>query len=569
MSRAFADLLFKERLISQSQFNASDESFKKTKETHLRFLVRTNAITEQKIVDHFSKKYNLPPFDIAKYNVDPEVIKSFTREDCRKFKMIPVQKAKGVLVVALSDPTAISSLEMVKFRTQTTKVEAVITTLSAYDAAQEKYYGALQAIDAATQTDKGKDKDANAVEELGLGVDAHEINDASEIDAPVIQLVNSILVDAIKKKASDIHIEPYETSFRIRLRIDGVLYEVAKPHINVKNAVIARVKIMAKMDIAEKRLPQDGRIKIRTPVGEMDFRVSSLPTVFGEKLVLRLLNKGGLQPDLTKLGMEKRALDQFVGAIHESYGMVLVTGPTGSGKTSTLYSGIADLNKTTDNIATAEDPVEFNIEGINQVQTHSEIGLTFAAALRTFMRQDPDIILVGEIRDFETAEVAIQAALTGHLVLSTLHTNDAPSTVTRLLNMGIEPFLVTAAVNLVCGQRLLRHICPNCKNEVKIPINRLVDLGIDPTAAKNMKIYKGAGCNSCANTGYQGRFGIFEVMPFTPSLKEAVLSGANSLQLKKMAMDEGMRTLRMAALTKVAEGKTTLEEALTNTGADF
>lgn len=564
MSRQLAELLLKERLITQAQFNASDEAFQKSKEEHMRFLARTGAVLENKLQEIFSKKYNLPPFDIARYNVDPEVIKIFTREDVRKYRMLPVQKAKGVLVVALSDPTALAMIEDVKFRTQTSKVEAVITTLSAFDSAQEKCYGALRSMD-----DFVKEKTAGDVEDLSINVDAHEINDASEIDAPIIQLVNSVLIDAIKKKASDIHIEPYEKSFRMRLRIDGVLYEVGRPSASTKSAVIARIKIMAKMDIAEKRLPQDGRIKIRTPAGEMDFRVSSLPTAFGEKMVLRLLNKGGLQPDLTKLGMEKKALDLFVNAIHDSYGMVLVTGPTGSGKTSTLYSAISDLNKVSDNISTAEDPVEFNIEGINQVQTHSEIGLTFAAALRTFMRQDPDIILVGEIRDFETAEVSIQAALTGHLVLSTLHTNDAPSTVTRLLNMGIEPFLVTAAINLVCGQRLLRQICSNCKVEVKVPTQRLLDLGIDPMAVKSMKIYKGAGCAACSQTGYAGRFGIFEVMPFSPTLKEAVLSGANSLQLKKMAIEEGMKTLRMGALTKVAEGRTTLEEALANTASDF
>lgn len=564
MSKQFVDLLLKEGIISQGHFNASEEAFQKQKVPHLKYLQQQNLIQEQKIVEHFSKKYSIPSFDLSKYVIDPEIIKILSAEDARKFRLIPLQKAKGTLVIALADPTALANLDDIKFRTQM-RIEAVITSLTAFDAAMDKYYGAMNLIE--KQVKVGE---ADKVEDIGLNsADAHEIKDANEIDAPIIQLVNQVLVDAIKKKASDIHIEPYENTFRIRLRIDGALYEAMRPPMQVKSAVIARVKIMAKMDIAEKRLPQDGRIKIKTPFGEMDFRVSSMPTVFGEKIVLRLLNKGGLQTDLMKLGFEKLALESFTKSIHESYGMVLVTGPTGSGKTTTLYSALQELNKITDNISTAEDPVEYNLDGINQVQIHSDIGLNFAAALRTFMRQDPDIILVGEIRDFETAEVSIQAALTGHLVLSTLHTNDAPSSITRLLNMGIEPFLVTAAVNLICAQRLLRRICPNCKVDSPVNIQRIMELGVDPVAAKQMRLYKGAGCASCSNTGYSGRFGIYEVMPFTQNLKEAVLAGANSLELKKKAMEEGMRTLRMAAISKAAEGMTTLEEALSNTAADF
>ncbi len=563
MSKQLADLLLKERLITQGDYNAAEENFQKTKEAHIKFFLRTGIAQEDKLVAFFSKKYSIPSFDIAKYTIDPEVIKIITSEEARRYRLIPLQRAKGTIVVAIADPTALIHLEDVKFRTQM-KVEAVVTSFSAFDAALEKHFGVLTSIESQV-----KRQESDAVEDLGMGADAHEIKDANDIDAPIIQLVNQILIDAIKKKASDIHIEPYETAFRVRIRIDGALYETMRPPVQVKNAVIARIKIMSRMDIAEKRLPQDGRIKIRTPYGEMDFRVSSMPTVFGEKVVLRLLNKAGLQTDLTKLGFEKHALEFFTKAIHESYGMVLVTGPTGSGKTTTLYSALQELNKVTDNISTAEDPVEYNLEGINQVQTHSDIGLNFAAALRTFMRQDPDIILVGEIRDYETAEVGIQAALTGHMVLSTLHTNDAPSSVTRLLNMGIEPFLVTAAVNLICAQRLIRQICPNCRTETKVPIQRLIDLGIDPNAAKQMKVHKGAGCGSCANTGYAGRMGIYEVMPFSSTLKEAVLGGANSLQLKKIAIEEGMKTLRQSALTKVAEGRTTLEEALTSTAADF
>lgn len=564
MSKAFVDLLLKENLISQSDFSSADEHFQKTKTPHIKYLFQENRLNEMKIMEHFSKKYSIPSFDLTKFNIDADIIRILAPEDARRFRLIPVQKQKGTLVVALADPTALAGLDDIKFRTQL-RIEAIITTINAFDSAMDKYYGALNLVEKQVRSNE-----ADSVVEMGLGDEsAHEIKDANEIDAPIIQLVNQVLIDAIRKKASDIHIEPYETSFRIRIRIDGVLYEAMRPPVQVKLAVIARIKIMAKMDIAEKRLPQDGRIKIKTPLGEMDFRVSTMPTVFGEKVVLRLLNKSGLQTDLTKLGFEKKAMEVFSAAIHESYGMVLVTGPTGSGKTTTLYSALQELNKITDNISTAEDPVEYNLDGINQVQMHSDIGLNFATALRTFMRQDPDIILVGEIRDFETSEVAIQAALTGHLVLSTLHTNDAPSTITRLLNMGIEPFLVTAALNLVCAQRLLRRICPACRMEANVAVQKLMDLGIDPVSAKQMKCFRGAGCGQCSNTGFSGRFGIYELMPFTATLKEAVLAGANSLELKKKAIGEGMRTLRMAGLTKVAEGMTTLEEALTSTASDF
>jgi type IV pilus assembly protein PilB len=566
MSKPFADLLLKEQLITHADHAAADDAFQRQKTAHLKFLISNGIIQEAKIVEYFSKKYSIPSFDLSKYNIDPEVIKILSSDDARRFRLIPLQKAKGTLVVALADPTALANLDDIKFRTQL-RIEAVLTSITSFDAAIDKYYGAMNMVEKqlAAATASGDE-----VEALGLGGnEALEIRDAAEIDAPIIALVNQILVESIKKKASDIHIEPYETSFRVRLRIDGALYETMRPPNQVKGAVIARIKIMAKMDISEKRLPQDGRIKIRTPFGEMDFRVSSMPTVFGEKVVMRLLNKSGLQTDLMKLGFEKKALSHFLEAIHQPYGMVLVTGPTGSGKTTTLYSALQELNKITENISTAEDPVEYNLEGINQVQIHSDIGLNFAAALRTFMRQDPDVILVGEVRDFETAEVSIQAALTGHMVLSTLHTNDAPSSITRLLNMGVEPFLVTAALNLVCAQRLLRRICPNCKTEAPTNPERLMELGIDASAAKQMKTYKGAGCASCANTGFSGRFGIYEIMPFTANLKEAVLAGANSLELKKKAMGEGMRTLRMAALTKAAEGMTTLEEALSSTASDF
>lgn len=565
MSRQFAELLLRESLITAAQMQAADDSFRASKEDHVKFLQRNNAFNEDKALETFAQRYSIPSFDLNKYVIPDEVINMFKRDDVRKYRMIPIQKAKGTLVVATYDPTALQHLDDVRFKTQL-QVEAVFTTCSAFDAATDKHFGAMQNIEGLVQGEKKED--ADGVEEMTLGGDAVDVTEG-DIDAPIIQLVNSILVEAIKRKASDIHIEPYEYSFRIRFRIDGVLYEIMKPPVQAKPAVIARLKIMAKMDIAEKRLPQDGRIKIRTPLGEMDYRVSTMPTIFGEKVVLRLLSKSGLQSDLSKLGFDKHSQKLFEEGIHESYGMVLVTGPTGSGKTTTLYSALTELNQVTDNISTAEDPVEYNLEGINQVQTHADIGLNFAAALRTFLRQDPDIILVGEIRDYETAEVSIQAALTGHLVLSTLHTNDAPSTITRMLNMGVEPFLITAAVHLIVAQRLVRKICDQCKTEHKVPKDKLIELGIDPASAAKIKVYRGAGCDHCSNTGYSGRFPIFEVMRFSQNQKEAVLQGCNSLELKRIAVKEGMRTLRMFALQKVAEGKTTLDEALTNTRADF
>jgi type IV pilus assembly protein PilB len=402
------------------------------------------------------------------------------------------------------------------------------------------------------------------------GVDVIEASDDMDISAleseaeqaPVVKLVNLILVDAIKKMASDIHIEPYEKSFRVRYRIDGVLYEVMKPPMKLRNALISRLKIMSKLDIAERRLPQDGRIKLKTKGKEMDFRVSVLPTLFGEKVVLRLLDKSNLQLDMTKLGFEQKQLNDFKEAIHKPFGMVLVTGPTGSGKTTTLYSALSELNKTTENISTAEDPVEFNLGGINQVQMHEAIGLTFAAALRSFLRQDPDIIMVGEIRDFETAEIAIKAALTGHMVLSTLHTNDAPSTVNRLLNMGVEPFLVSSAVNLILAQRLARRICADCKEEAEVLRENLMDLGVPEEEIGSFKCYHGSGCPTCSQTGYKGRIALYEVMPLYEEIKELVLVGASSTEIKREAMRLGMLTLRQSGINKLKDGITTVDEVV-------
>jgi len=399
-------------------------------------------------------------------------------------------------------------------------------------------------------------------------VDITSLERATE-DAPVVKLVNLILTDAIKKKASDIHIEPYERTFRVRYRIDGVLYEVMKPPIKLKNAITSRIKIMAELDIAERRLPQDGRIKIKMGGGkDMDFRVSVLPTLFGEKIVLRLLDKSNLQLDMTKLGYEPESLEHFKREIHKPFGMVLVTGPTGSGKTVSLYSALSELNKTTENISTAEDPVEFNFAGINQVQMHEDIGLNFAAALRSFLRQDPDIIMIGEIRDFETAEIGIKAALTGHMVLSTLHTNDAPSTINRLLNMGIEPFLVASAVNLITAQRLARRVCSECKAVEQIPVQSLIDAGVSAAEASTYVCYRGAGCPKCNGTGYKGRVGFYQVMPMLEPIRELILNGANTAEIKRESMRLGIKTMRQSGLTKLQEGVTSFEEVLRVTVAD-
>jgi type IV pilus assembly protein PilB len=405
------------------------------------------------------------------------------------------------------------------------------------------------------------DRDISAVADEEEDIDASQIQKATE-DAPVVKLVNLILTDAIKKGASDIHVEPYEKAFRVRYRIDGVLYEVMQPPMKLRPAITSRIKIMALLDIAERRLPQDGRIKIKMGQKEMDYRVSTLPTLFGEKVVLRLLDKSNLQLDMSKLGFEAKALADFEKAILAPYGMVLVTGPTGSGKTTTLYSALNRINTTETNIMTAEDPVEFNLPGINQVQMKSEIGLNFAAALRSFLRQDPDIIMVGEIRDYETAEIAIKAALTGHLVLSTLHTNDAPSTVSRLLNMGVEPFLVSASTNIILAQRLARKICANCKGEVQLPPQALTDVGFSPEEVNTLKCYQGKGCMECSDTGYRGRLALYEVMVITEEIKDAILQGASANELKELARKNGMKTLREAGLQKIRERITTIQEVM-------
>jgi len=567
MSRQLAELLLKDKVITAPQFAEAADAANSGK-SYVRFLIDKKYVNESKLLFYLSQKFGLPSINISKFEISPEVVKLIPLDLAKKSQVIPIQVNKGTLVVAICDPTTISGLENLKFVVKL-NVEAVLTSYSAFDAAVAKYYsGSTFAMGSAIQTfqkELNKENEADPSSGLEL-VQVHEIDPGvSDHDVPVIQFVNGILSEGIRRGASDIHVEPYEKKFRVRMRIDGVLYEVSQVPVEMKRAVVARLKIMSRMDIAESRVPQDGRIKLKYSNSEVDFRVNSMPTLFGEKVVLRMLSKGNLQLDLMKLGFETGQLQRFKAGIYSPNGLVLVTGPTGSGKTTTLYSALSELNKQTDNLSTAEDPVEYNLEGINQVQVHKEIGLTFASVLRALLRQDPDTILVGEIRDYETAEVAVQAALTGHLVLSTLHTNDAISTINRLTNMGLEPFLVVASVNTIVAQRLLRTICSSCKIEEPIPKAKLIELGFSAADAERVKPLKGRGCNVCNKSGYKGRVAIYEVLSMSPAIKEMVLKGESNVELKKQAMKEGMKTLRMAALTKMAEGLTTLEEALSST----
>ncbi|MBN2361921.1 MAG: type IV-A pilus assembly ATPase PilB [Deltaproteobacteria bacterium] len=564
MPGRIGELLVRENLISLQQLHKAQEEQKKAGGRLGYQLTKLGFIEESELTAFLSKQYGVPAIDLNEFEIDPDVIKLVPREVVEKHLIIPVNRAGASLIVAMSDPSNIFAIDDIKFLTGY-NIEVVVAAEGAIRTAIEKYYSesAMQALqdemnvdDIMGEFDDGDVSIAEGENDLNV-VDLEKAAD----DAPVVKLVNLILVDAIKKGASDIHIEPYEKDFRVRYRIDGVLYEVMRPPLKLRNAITSRVKIMAELDIAERRLPQDGRIKLRVGKGrEMDFRVSVLPTLFGEKVVMRLLDKSNLQLDMTKLGFEVQPLEQFKEAIHKPYGMCLVTGPTGSGKTTTLYSALGELNTPGVNISTAEDPVEYNFAGINQVQMHEDIGLNFAAALRSFLRQDPDIIMVGEIRDFETAEIAVKAALTGHLVLSTLHTNDAPSTITRLLNMGIEPFLVTASVNIILAQRLLRKVCQDCKEEVQVPKELLIGLQIPPEQIGTFKVYKGKGCRTCSETGYKGRIAVYEVMPIVDELRECVLRGDSTAELKQEAIRLGMQTLRMSALNKLREGLTTVEE---------
>jgi type IV pilus assembly protein PilB len=566
MSGRLGELLVRENLISLQQLQKAQDEQRKTGGRIGSLLVKQGAIAESDLTNFLSKQYGVPAISLKDFDIDDEVIKLIPKTTAEKHQIVPVNRAGASLIIAMSDPSNIFAIDDIKFLTGY-NVEVVVASEQAIKEAIERYYA-----------EKGPSYEElmSGFDDSEVAIERSEADDTNVVDleksaeeAPVVKLVNLILLDAIKKGASDIHVEPYEKDFRVRFRIDGVLYEVMKPPMKLKNAILSRLKIMAELDISERRLPQDGRIKLKLGKGkEMDFRVSVCPTLFGEKVVLRLLDKSNLQLDMTKLGFEEGQLKEFMEAIDRPYGMVLVTGPTGSGKTTTLYSGLSKLNEVAWNISTAEDPVEFNFFGINQVQMHEDIGLNFAAALRSFLRQDPDIIMVGEIRDFETAEIAVKAALTGHLVLSTLHTNDAPGTVSRLLNMGIEPFLVTASLNAIVAQRLCRRLCPECKKPLEVEDQALLDAGFQPEEIGTFQVFGPGGCRNCNDRGFKGRVAVYEVMPLWDGLKELVIQGASAAELKQEAIRLGFRTLRMSALSKVKDGVTTLSEAVGNTAPD-
>jgi len=532
-------------------------------------LVKLGHVKEEALTQVLAQQYGVPAMYLSKVDIDDSIVKLIPSEVAQKYLIMPVGRTGATLTLAMVDPTNVFAMDDIKFMTGY-NVEPVVASEVSIKEAIDRYYGSIHALELKKVMDEMAHEEEQNLEVLEEeeDVDLAKLEASSE-EAPVVRLVNLILTDSIKRGASDIHIEPYEKDFRVRFRIDGVLYEIMQPPMKLRDAITSRLKIMAKLDISEKRLPQDGRIKIKIKLQgknrEMDYRVSVLPTLFGEKIVLRLLDKENLMLDMTRLGFEQESLTRFEKAIFKPYGMVLVTGPTGSGKTNTLYSSISRVNTPETNIITAEDPVEFNLHGINQVQMKESIGLNFAAALRSFLRQDPNIILVGEIRDFETAEIAVKASLTGHLVLSTLHTNDAPSTISRLMNMGIEPYLVATSVHLICAQRLVRRLCKDCKEEVPMPAQALVDIGFAPSEAPSIKIYKGRGCPNCNNTGYKGRVGLYEVMEITDGMREMILTGASAIELKNKAMEEGMITLRGSGLRKLKAGQTTVEEVVRET----
>jgi len=589
------EMLVKAKIISEDQLKQALEEQSKSGGRLGYNLAKLNILEETEIVSFLSKQYGVPSINLVDFEIDSGIIKLIPSKTAKKYQLIPISRTGGTLTLAMADPTNVFALDDIKFMTGY-NVEPVVASETAIENSILKYYDSggmgtgkaditagdysLDDLDEggfAGEMDVGDMTDVDefdslvqtAVEDVEVIEDAEDDALSVEVDAPIVKLVNGILIRAYKMKVSDIHVEPYEKVMRIRYRLDGVCKTVMNLPLKIRNAVISRIKIMSKLDIAERRLPQDGRIKMKLGRrAEIDFRVSVLPTLFGEKIVLRLLDKSNLQLDMTKLGFEPQALASFQEAIHKPFGMVLVTGPTGSGKTTTLYSALAELNKDDVNIMTAEDPVEFNLMGINQVQMHDEIGLNFAAALRSFLRQDPDIILVGEVRDYETAEIGIKAALTGHMVLSTLHTNDAPSTINRLLNMGVEPFLVASAVIMVVAQRLARRVCEGCKEVIEVPTKALLDVGFTEEEASSITCYKGEGCNACGGTGYKGRVALYEAMVVGDRIKEIVLQGGTTFEIKEAAIEDGMKSLRMSGLEKIKEGVTTIEEVLRVTFGD-
>ena len=563
VNRRLGDLLVADGLLTAEQLKKALAEQKGSPEKIGSVLVRLNFVNEDQLIGFLSRQYGVPSITLAQLDIESDVLKLVPAPIARKYEVIPVRKMGNSLALAMADPTNVFALDDISFMTNLQVLPLVASQTAIKKAIDRNYESKTEAISSVLsdmQTDLGNVEVVEDGEE-GAKVDVFELKESAD-EAPVVKLVNMVLVDAIQKGASDIHFESYEKIFRIRFRMDGVLHEMLAPPKRLESAILSRLKIMSNLDIAERRMPQDGRIKLRYNTREIDFRVSTLPTIFGEKAVLRILDKDALKLDMTQLGFDEWSLEKFSAVIHQPYGMILITGPTGSGKTTTLYSAIHTINSPDVNIMTAEDPVEYNLKGVNQVQINEGIGRTFSAALRSFLRQDPDVILVGETRDLETAQISIRAALTGHLVFSTLHTNDCPSTIARLLDMGIPPFLVASSLLLLLAQRLGRKVCRACREPYDADEESLVPYGHVPSGKGKVQFYKGKGCATCNFTGMKGRVAIYEVMPISEELRDAILKNASTAELRSMAQSQGMRSLRQAGLLKVLEGTTTVEEVL-------
>jgi len=563
MEPRFAELLVKGSIVTREQLAEAQKKERENSSSVTKEIVRLGFTNEETLTQFLAKQFGIETVDLAPGDIEDAVFSLVPPQIIQKHQLLPYKLNGSSLTIVMADPTDLVAINEVKFVTGY-GVRVVLATPTAIKKTLDFRFGGVNLDDVLK---KFGDGDMEVVQESD-DFNLQELQQAT-MDAPVVTLVNAILADAAKRRCSDIHIEPYEKVFRVRFRIDGVLQEIMSPPLRLKNALVSRLKVMAGLDIAERRLTQDGRIKLKMAGSELDIRVSILPTLFGEKVCMRLLDKSNLQLDMSKLGFDPQNQRDFQEAIHKPYGMILITGPTGSGKSTTLYSALSELNKPDVNISTAEDPVEYNLMGINQVQVREQIGLNFAAALRSFLRQDPDIIMVGEIRDLETAQIAIKAALTGHLVLSTLHTNDCPATVDRLMNMGVEPFLLTSSINLILAQRLVRRICDQCKEPVETAPEVLINLGVDSgEVSAGFPTFHGKGCTQCGGTGYRGRLAVYEVMVMREALKEMILKGASAMELKREAVKHGMTTLRMSALQKVKDGLTTIDETIRVTDTD-
>jgi type IV pilus assembly protein PilB len=564
MEPRVAELLVRGGVVSRDQLNKAQQKGRDSGSSVMKELVQLGFTTEQTLTEFLAKQFGIERIELTPEEIEESVFTLVPPQLTQKHQVVPTKLTGSILTIAMADPTDLIAINEIKFITGY-GVRVVLASPSAIKKTLDHRFGGVSYDDVLK---KFGDSDMELILEQD-DVNLQELQQAT-MEAPVVTLVNAILADAAKRRASDIHIEPYEKLFRVRFRIDGVLQEIMSPPLRLKNPLVSRLKVMAGLDIAERRLTQDGRIKLKMGIGgELDIRVSILPTLFGEKVVMRLLDKSNLQLDMAKLGFDPRTLEDFQEAIHKPFGMILITGPTGSGKSTTLYSALSELNKADVNISTAEDPVEYNLVGINQVQVREQIGLNFASCLRSFLRQDPDIIMVGEIRDLETAQIAVKAALTGHLVLSTLHTNDAPSTIDRLINMGVEPFLLTSSINLIAAQRLVRRICDKCKDPIEVTPEALINLGVDASEASGgFPTFRGRGCSNCNDTGYRGRLAIYEILVMHEGLKEMILKSASAADLKREAVKFGMSTLRMSALQKVRDGLTTIEETIRVTDTD-